>query len=45
MPDTVTSKSRPPVLCLLTTPETSPSVLFGLFDVLTSAGSVYPEML
>jgi transcriptional regulator GlxA family with amidase domain len=34
-----------PRLCLLTTPETSPSVLYGLLDVLASAGSVYPEML
>jgi transcriptional regulator GlxA family with amidase domain len=32
-------------ICLLTTPETSPSVLYGLFDVLTSAGSIIPEML
>jgi len=40
MPD-----NNPPRLCLLTTPETSPSVLFGLFDVLTTAGAVYPEIL
>src|SRR5262245_38348433 len=40
MPQTST-----PRLCLLATPETSPSVLYGLLDVLASAGSVYPEML
>ena len=45
MPDIMDPQSRTPILCLLTTPETSPSVLFGLFDVLTSAGSVFPEML
>ncbi|HVO03624.1 MAG TPA: helix-turn-helix domain-containing protein [Candidatus Cybelea sp.] len=45
MPDIMHPRSRTPVVCLLTTPETSPSVLFGLFDVLSSAGSVYPEML
>src|SRR5262245_52480176 len=32
-------------ICLLTTPETSPSLLYGLFDVLTSAGSIVPEIL
>jgi transcriptional regulator GlxA family with amidase domain len=32
-------------ICLLTTPETSPSLLYGLFDVLTRAGSIVPEML
>lgn len=32
-------------ICLLTTPETSPSLLYGLFDVLTTAGSIVPEML
>jgi transcriptional regulator GlxA family with amidase domain len=30
---------------LLTTPETSPSLLYGLFDVLTTAGAIIPEML
>ena len=34
-----------PRLCLLATPEASPSVLYGLVDVLASAGAVYPEML
>ncbi len=34
-----------PRICLLTTPETSASLLYGLFDVLTSAGAIIPEML
>ena len=34
-----------PRLCLLATTDTAPSVLYGLLDVLASAGSVYPEML
>jgi transcriptional regulator GlxA family with amidase domain len=34
-----------PRVCLLTVPESSPSVLYGLVDVLGSAGTVYPEML
>jgi len=34
-----------PRICLLTTPETSASLLYGLFDVLTTAGSIVPEML
>jgi transcriptional regulator GlxA family with amidase domain len=32
-------------ICLLTTPETSPALLYGLFDVLTTAGSIIPEIL
>jgi transcriptional regulator GlxA family with amidase domain len=32
-------------ICLLATTETSPSLLYGLFDVLTTAGSIVPEML
>jgi transcriptional regulator GlxA family with amidase domain len=34
-----------PRICLLTTPETSASLLYGLFDVLTTAGAIVPEML
>jgi len=34
-----------PRICLLTTPESSPSLLYGLFDVLTTAGAIVPEML
>ncbi len=33
-----------PRICLLAASETSPSVLYGLFDVLTSVGILYPEM-
>ena len=39
MPD----QARPSV-ALLATPETSPSVLFGLYDVLLSVGGVYADM-
>ena len=33
-----------PLIALLTAAETSPSVLYGLYDVLYSVGSVYPDM-
>ena len=33
-----------PVVALLAAPETSPSVLYGLYDVLYSVGAVYPDM-
>ncbi|MFQ5567714.1 MAG: GlxA family transcriptional regulator [Paracoccaceae bacterium] len=33
-----------PVVALLAAAETSPSVLYGLYDVLYSVGSVYPDM-
>lgn len=39
MPD----QARPSV-ALLATPETSPSVLYGLYDVLLSVGAVYADM-
>ena len=39
----VTSNRRP-VVALLAVPETSPSVLFGLYDVLLSVGAVFPDM-
>ena len=39
----MTDKKRP-LICLLAAPETSPAVLYGLFDVLNSVGAVYPEM-
>ena len=35
---------RSPLVCLLAAPATSPSVLYGLYDVLASAGVVYGEM-
>lgn len=37
------SRSRPSI-ALLATPETSPSVLYGMYDVLLSVGAVYPDM-
>ena len=33
-----------PRIALLAAPETSPSVLYGLYDVLLSVGSVFPDM-
>ena len=36
--------SHRPVIALLAVPETSPSVLFGLYDVLLSVGAVFPDM-
>lgn len=33
-----------PLITLLSARETSPGVLYGLFDVLNSVGAVYPEM-
>lgn len=34
-----------PLIALLAAPETSASVLYGLYDVLQSAGAVYPDMV
>jgi transcriptional regulator GlxA family with amidase domain len=34
-----------PRICLLAAPETSPAILFGLQDVLATAGEVYPELV
>ncbi len=39
MPD----RSKPSI-ALLAMPETSPSVLYGMYDVLLSVGAVYPDM-
>ncbi len=39
MPD-----EKAPLIALLATPDTSPSVLYGLYDVLYSVGAVYPDM-
>jgi len=33
-----------PLICLLAAPETSPGVLYGLFDVLSTVGAVYDDM-
>src|SRR5690242_2378074 len=39
------SRPQRPVVALLATPETSALVLYGLYDVLLSAGAVYPDMV
>jgi transcriptional regulator GlxA family with amidase domain len=39
----MTTRYKPRV-ALLAAPETTPSVLFGLYDVLLSVGAVYPDM-
>lgn len=38
------SEHRRPLIALLAAPETSPSVLYGLYDVLYSVGAVFPDM-
>ena len=38
------SETKLPRVCLLAAAETSPSVLYGLFDVLNTVGAIYPEM-
>ena len=38
------SEGKLPRVCLLAAAETSPSVLYGLFDVLSTVGVLYPEM-
>ncbi len=38
------SESKLPRVYLLASAETSPSVLYGLFDVLSTVGAIYPEM-
>jgi transcriptional regulator GlxA family with amidase domain len=40
----VTSAGRRTRIALLAAPETSASVLYGLYDVLLSVGAVYPDM-
>ncbi|MCV2863790.1 GlxA family transcriptional regulator [Albidovulum sediminicola] len=37
-------RDRKPVFALLTSRETSPSVLYGLYDVLYSVGAIFPEL-
>lgn len=37
-------KTRRPLVCLLASAETSPSVLYGLYDVLSTAGAIYGEL-
>lgn len=38
------SAVKAPVVALLAAPETSPAILYGLYDVLLSVGTVYPDM-
>jgi len=38
------SEDKLPRVCLLAAEETSPSVLYGLYDVLSTAGAVYAEL-
>ena len=38
------NNTRRPLVCLLASTETSPSVLYGLYDVLSTAGALYGEM-
>ena len=38
------TEKRCPRIALLVAPETSPSVLYGLYDVLLSVGAVFPDM-
>jgi transcriptional regulator GlxA family with amidase domain len=37
-------ETKPPRICLLAAAETSPSILYGLFDVLSTVGAIYAEM-
>ncbi len=39
------SSNKKPLIALLAAPETSASVLYGLYDVLLSAGAVYPDIV
>ena len=38
------SEMKLPRICLLASMETSPSVLYGLYDVLSTVGAIYREM-
>jgi transcriptional regulator GlxA family with amidase domain len=38
------SETKVPRVCLLAAAATSPSVLYGLYDVLSTVGAIYPEM-
>lgn len=40
-----TKGERRPVILLLASPETSASVLYGLYDVLTTVGAVFPDLV
>ena len=45
MTETTQPAGRRPVILLLASPETSASILYGLFDVLTTVGSIFPELV
>jgi len=38
------ARARKPRIALFAAPETSPAILFGLYDVLGSVGAVFPDM-
>ncbi|WP_172294297.1 GlxA family transcriptional regulator [Pseudoruegeria sp. HB172150] len=38
------AEDRKPVFALLTSPETSSSILYGLYDLLFSVGAIFPEL-
>ena len=39
------NERKKPLIMLLAAPESSASVLYGLYDVLMSVGAVYPDMV
>ncbi|MGB7241302.1 MAG: hypothetical protein WBC93_04345, partial [Sulfitobacter sp.] len=39
------AQTKKPLIVLLAAPETSASVLYGLYDVLLSVGAVYSDMV
>lgn len=43
--DATQPAGRRPVILLLAAPETSASILYGLYDVLTTVGSLFPELV
>ena len=45
MTEDVQPAGQRPVILLLAAPETSASILYGLFDVLTTVGTIFPELV
>lgn len=45
MTDTTKAFQKRPSIVLLASPETSAMVLYGLYDVLTTVGAIYPELV
>lgn len=43
--DPTQSAGRKPLILLLASPETSASILYGLYDVLTTVGCIFPELV